>query len=110
MQVFLGKFGRVDDRQGIGGIPLDTELPALAHAESLDGERLTLRFADSAQASTFFDSLGNNVAVYLEREKRSGRVREDILRTIPRSSRGPGMWAIAAVTVLSRECGELVNS
>lgn len=59
-------------------ILLDAELPALAYAESLDGERLTAQLADSAEASTFFDSLGDAVAEYLEGEKRRGRVREDI--------------------------------
>jgi len=59
-------------------ILLDAELPGLAYAESLDAKRLAARLAESAEASTFFGSLGDAVAAYLEREKAAGRVREDI--------------------------------
>ncbi|MCD2442854.1 TetR/AcrR family transcriptional regulator [Agromyces sp. SYSU K20354] len=59
-------------------ILLDAETPALVHAESLPGERLTTRFAESAEASTFFDALGSAVTDYLGGEQRAGRVRREV--------------------------------
>jgi AcrR family transcriptional regulator len=59
-------------------ILLDAETPALTLAESIDGERLRARFDDSAEALSFFDSLGSVVADYLAGEQRTGRVRADV--------------------------------
>lgn len=59
-------------------ILLDSGTPALAHAESISGERLRARLAESAEASAFFESLDTAVADYLALEQQNGRVREDV--------------------------------